>query len=166
MSKVNKKYLLLDNSTNGVNAAVIPANRTAVNYTPTDTTTKGHLAGIDTKLGTLSSSAGDIAETSFSAANNQSAAANVTGLAFANATVRSFEVILSVHINATSSLYEQFKLNGIQRGSDWKMDVSSVGDNSGIVFSITSAGQIQYTSTNVSGFVSNTMKFRAQTTSV
>ncbi len=165
MSKITKKFLVLDTSTNGVNAAVIPANRTATNYTPTDTSTKGHLDGIDTELATLQS-AGDIKETSFSSTNNQGSVANITGFAFANGTVRAFEAIVSVHINATGSLYEMFKLTGIQRGSDWKMDVSSVGDSSGITFSITNAGQIQYTSTNISGFSAVTIKFRATTLSV
>jgi len=111
-------------------------------------------------------SAGDIQETSFSAANNQAAAASITGLAFANATVRSFEAIVSITIDATAGLFEQVKLNGIQKGASWDMSVSAVGDESGLVFSITTAGQVQYTSTNLAGFVSNTVKFRAQTTSV
>lgn len=111
-------------------------------------------------------SAGDIDETSFTAANNQVAAANVTGLAFANATVRSFEALVSVTIIATGSLYESFKLYGVQRGADWALASSAVGDVSGITFSITTAGQVQYTSTNVAGFTSSTMKFRAITTGV
>lgn len=111
-------------------------------------------------------SAGDITETSFSAANNQSVAANVTGLAFATGTVRSFQAIVSVTINATSALYEQFTLEGIQKGASFDMAVRSVGDDSGMTFSITSAGQVQYTSTNLAGFVSNTVKFRAQTLTV
>lgn len=112
------------------------------------------------------SSAGDINETSFAAANNQSSAANVTGLAFANATVRSFKAQVSVAIDADSDLFEVFELMGVQKGASWDMSVQSVGDNSGITFSITTAGQVQYVSTNVAGFVSNTMKFRATTTSV
>lgn len=111
-------------------------------------------------------SAGDIQETSFSAANNQAAVANVTGLAFAAGTVRSFSALVSVEIDATGELYEQFTLQGINKNGSFNLSVDSVGDNSGIVFSITSAGQIQYTSTNVSGFVSNSIKFRAQTTTV
>lgn len=111
-------------------------------------------------------SAGDINETSFSAANNQAAAANVTGLAFANATVRSFDAQVSVAIDATASLFETFNLRGIQKGASWDMAVVSNGDDSGIVFSITNAGQVQYTSTNEAGFVSNTVKFRAITTTV
>lgn len=111
-------------------------------------------------------SAGDIGETSFSAANNQVAAANVTGLAFANGTVRSFDALVSVYINATASLYEVFKLSGIQKGASWDMAVESNGDSSGVTFSITNAGQVQYTSGNSAGFVADTMKFRAITTSV
>jgi hypothetical protein len=122
--------------------------------------------GTITVASTTVASAGDINETSFSAANNQVAAANVTGLAFANATVRSFEAIVSVTISATANLYEQFVLRGVQKGSSWDMNYDSVGDASGITFSITTAGQIQYTSTNVTGFTANTMKFRAYVTTV
>lgn len=112
------------------------------------------------------SSPGDIDETSFNINNSQAIAANITGLAFLNAVVRSFEVYASIYINATSSLYEEIKISGIQKGSDWDIAVTSVGDESGIQFSITSSGQLKYTSSNYSGFVSGTIKFRALTTSI
>lgn len=111
-------------------------------------------------------SAGDLNETSFAAANNQAAAADVTGLAFANGTVRSFSALVSVTVDATADLFEEFELKGIQKGASWDMSVAGVGDDSGLAFTITNAGQIQYTSANVAGFVSNTVKFRAITTSV
>ena len=111
-------------------------------------------------------STGDINQTSFSGANNQSSPANVTGLAFSNASVRSFEALVSVSVDATSDLFEQFRLNGIQRGADWVLGITSVGDASSVVFTITDAGQIQYTSANYSGFSALTMKFRAITTAV
>lgn len=111
-------------------------------------------------------SPGDIDETSFSINNSQAIAANITGLAFANATVRSFQVFASVYINATSSLYEEVKISGIQKGSDWDISVISTGDESGVQFTITTLGQIQYTSSNYTGFVSGSIKFRALTTSV
>jgi len=111
-------------------------------------------------------SAGDMQETAFNAANNQIAPADVTGFLFAAATVRSFKALVSVSIDATADLYEAFELVGINKNGTFDMAVSAVGDDSGIVFSITSAGQIQYTSTNVSGFVSDLMKFRSYTTSV
>jgi len=111
-------------------------------------------------------SPGDIAQTSFAAANNVASPANVTGLAFANGSVRAFSALVSVAIDATSDLFEEFHLQGIQKSASWNMSVDSVGDSSGITFSITSAGQVQYTSTNVSGFVGNTVKFRAIVTNI
>lgn len=109
------------------------------------------------------SSSTDINPTSFTASNNQSSASNVTGLSFANASVRATTVNLSVTLLATSSLYEYFTLELIQKGSSWEMAQTSAGDNSGYVFTVTTAGQIQYTSPNSAGFVSSTIKFRAKT---
>lgn len=111
-------------------------------------------------------STGDIQQTSFSAADSVVAAANVTGFAFANASVRAFTALVSVSIDGTSDLFEEFHIQGIQKSASWNMSVDSVGDDSGITFSITNAGQIQYTSGTVPGFVSNTIKFRAWVTNV
>ncbi len=111
-------------------------------------------------------STGDIPQTSFSASNNQSSAANVTGLAFANGSVRAAEVLYSITLSATSSKYEMGKLLLIQRGSDWQMAQEYSGDDSGFVFTVTSAGQVQYTSPNSAGFSSATIKFRAIVTNV
>ncbi|NDE09885.1 MAG: hypothetical protein EBZ95_04875 [Chitinophagia bacterium] len=112
------------------------------------------------------SSAGDIVETSFSFSNNQSLAANITGLSFAIATVRSFEILISIEVNATANLYQVVKLLGIQKNSSWDMMQTSTGDNCQVIFSITSAGQIQYISGNTSGFTSGKIKFRAITTTI
>lgn len=112
------------------------------------------------------SSLGDINETSFSMANNQASPANVTGLAFSSGVVRSFSALVSVEIDATADLYEQFSLQGINKGGSFGMSVDGVGDSSGIEFSITSGGQVQYTSGNAPGFSSGAIKFRAITTSV
>lgn len=117
-------------------------------------------------LNTALGSSNDITEKSFSISSNQSIAANVTDFVFSNATIRSFDAIVSVYINATTSLYETFEVRGIQKALDWVISISSEGDNSGIILSINSSGQMQYTSTSYSGFVSGTMKFRAITTSV
>ena len=122
-------------------------------------------AQVDTIIAGITSP-GDLDETSFSLANNQSSPANVTGFAFPNATVRSFKALVSVFIDATTDFYEVFEIKGIQKDSEWDFTVSSQGDVSGITFSITSAGQVQYTSTNNAGFTSGVIKFRALTTSV
>lgn len=122
-------------------------------------------AYVTTAVG-ASSHTGDIAHTSFAAANNIVAAASVTGLAFAAGSVRSFKVQISVSIDATTDLNEIFDLQGIQLAGGFVMASSSVGDDSGVVFTVTSAGQVQYTSANSAGFVSNSMKFRATVTDV
>jgi hypothetical protein len=105
--------------------------------------------------------AGDIQETRFTAADNQSSPANVTGLAFANASVRSFETTLSI---VRGSTYAQYKMNGVQAASSWYMTQSYVGDNTGLIFTITSAGQVQYQSTSTGNTA--LLVFRSITTSV
>lgn len=106
-------------------------------------------------------SVGDISETSFTAADNQSSAANVTGLLFSNSIVRSADIMLSIVRNTT---YAQYKLNVVQGASSWYIDQSYLGDVTGLVFTITSAGQVQYTSTSTGSTAA--LRFRALTTSV
>lgn len=102
---------------------------------------------------------GDISQTSFTAADNQSSAADITGLLFSNAAVRSFRAQLSILRNAT---YSNYQLDGIQKASSWDLSQEFVGDDTGIVFSITNAGQVQYTSSNTGSTA--TLKFRAAVT--
>ena len=117
----------------------------------------------------ITPSLGDIwSELSFSASNNQSSAADVTDLVFDNAVVRAFNTMVSITIvrSVGGNLYANFELKGIQKGSGWVVNSSYVGDYTGIVFSISASGQVQYTSTNQLSWTSSTMKFRGYTTSV
>ena len=155
----------------GSNNVVLVSNGSGiVSASAVTSTTLGYLdatSSIQTQLNAKSSLiTGDIDNASFAGANNVASAANVTGFAFANASVRAFSALISVYVNATTSLYETFRLEGIQKGASWDLSVSSVGDASSVVFSITAAGQIQYTSANYTGFSALTMKFRAQVTPV
>ena len=109
---------------------------------------------------------GGITELQTTLANNQASPVNIQGFAFANTGVRAFEALVSVAIDAGSNLYALFTLKGIQRDSDWTLDSAAIGDASGLVFTITTSGQIQYTSTNLSSFVSNTCRIRAITLSL
>ena len=86
--------------------------------------------------------------------------------AFANGVVRSFDVIISVVVDATADLYEEFNIRGIQKGADWEISYDSVGDDSLVSFDITAAGQVTYSKTTTTGWVSTTMKFRADTVGV
>lgn len=132
--------------------------------TPTNNADAATKAYVDNAVGNAGSP-GDIPEDSAPVANNQASAADVTGLLFSPAVVRSFDALVSVEIDATTGLYESFKLHGIQKGSTFDMAVESVGDESGVVFTITALGQVQYTSSSYAGFVDGEIKFRAITTS-
>ena len=108
---------------------------------------------------------GDIPLTVFNAADNQSSV-NVSGLVFNNATIRSFDALVSVYVDATLPLGEVFSIKGIQRVGDWELSYSSHGQDSDVIFDITSSGQIQYSSGSYTGFTSMKMEFRAITTRV
>lgn len=103
-----------------------------------------------------------LTETEVALANNQVSAANVDGLVF-DTSVRAFDALVAVEVDATSELYELFVLRGIQVDGGWVLGSTSIGDDSGVDFSITSTGQIQYTSDNVLGYVSSACKYRATT---
>lgn len=109
---------------------------------------------------------GDLDQVSFSIANNQTTLANVTGVAFANGTVRSAEIQYSIAIDATADLFESGKVLAVQRGADWVITQTGNGDNSQLLFDVSTSGQLQYTSGNIAGFVSGTLKCRAIVTSV
>lgn len=114
----------------------------------------------------MTPSSGDIlAEVTFVGAENQTNT-NVTGLAFVNASTRSFQVQLSIVIVATTSIFAHFEIIGIQNASGWYLSSSYVGDNTLTTFAITSLGQVQYTNSTYTGFTSLTMKFKAITLSI
>ena len=107
---------------------------------------------------------GDISkERVFNAANNTSG--SVTNFSFDNALVGAFHANVSVVVSTSGgNKYTFYDLKGVQKDSTWVLNSTFVGDNTGLTFAITSAGQIQYTSPNFAGWSSTTMKFRALTT--
>lgn len=127
---------------------------------PQEAATKAYVDGL------TSFSTGDIAPSSFNLVNNQAIPANVTGLLFNPAVVRSFDILLSIYINATTPVYEAIRVTGINKGTSFDISQTSTGDSSGVLLSITNLGQFQYTSSNSAGFVSGVIKFRAITTPV
>lgn len=91
----------------------------------------------------------------FDLVNNQAGAADVTGLAF-DLQYTSGVVIdyLIQRTTSTTELIQLGRLRAVYRPKTltWSIyDPSPSGDAGGIVFSITSTGQVQYTSTNVGG---------------
>jgi hypothetical protein len=120
---------------------------------------------VDSLIGSAGSP-GDISEQSYSFSNSQIVPESITGLVFSNAVVRSFKATISIAIDADADLFEVVEINGIQKGSEWDISISSTGDITNISFNITNAGQVQYVSANYTGFVTGVMKFKAVTTSV
>lgn len=112
--------------------------------------------------GLASGNNSDISQTSFTGAES-AVGADVTGLMFANATVRSFTAEVSVEIDATTDVFEHFTIKGVQLGSSWEISTTSVGEDTNILFDINNSGQVIYNSGTYAGFSSLTMKFRAET---
>jgi hypothetical protein len=111
----------------------------------------------------LGISNGDIRETSFLLNNNQNTPADVSGFIFNNSEVSSFEAIVYLEIPELS-IYDQWEINGILKGTVWQINTKFIGDHpSRVSFSITNIGQIQYTNNNLTG--TPLLRFRASTTS-
>jgi len=111
----------------------------------------------------------DILETAFNVANNQTTDADVIGLVFNAASVRSAKISYSVYrvSNANpSGLAESGELDIVYDNAalSWLIAQGNTVGNSGITFTITPTGQVQYKSTDIGSLqYSGTMKFRAKT---
>jgi len=121
----------------------------------------------------VSPSMGDISrERVFNSTNDVSNPANITGFAFNNSIVRAFDAVVSVTILSSGggNKYAYYNLKGVQKGNNWVINSSYVGDVTGYTFSITNNGQVQYTSTDLTGWSnltdSATIHFRALTTTI
>jgi hypothetical protein len=96
------------------------------------------------------------ADTTFTVANNQASAADVTGLLFDPITTRSFVLDYSIYRQtdtASSALAQAGQLRGVYNTQSgvWLMSDDYSGQNAGVVFSIQPSGQIRYTSSNIAG---------------
>lgn len=122
---------------------------------------------LDTLLGS-----NDIALTSANLLNNQASAINVAGLSFNTGAVRAATVVYSIYrISSTnpSGKAESGEIrlvydNAASSGNKWSLTQGNIVGNAGVIFTITDAGQVQYTSTDIgSTSYSGAMKFRAAT---
>lgn len=97
----------------------------------------------------------EIQKGSFSAANNVNVETNVVGLDLGSLNCDAFDINLSAKLDATSNDNILYTLQVVNEGTDYVIAQMQNKQNSlNIQFSITSAGQIQYTSDNYAGFVS------------
>lgn len=95
-------------------------------------------------------------DTSFTIANNQSSATNVTSLLFDGVATRSFILDYSIYRQtdtASSALAQVGQLRGVYntQSSTWFMSDDFSGQNAAVTFSIQPSGQVQYISSNIAG---------------
>jgi hypothetical protein len=94
-------------------------------------------------------------------ANNQTVAANVTGLIMSPPQFSAYILVTVNNTTVANSTVSLYQIQGtLQQNSLWSFTSQIVsGPDPGIRFSILSFGQIQYTSPNISGWISTTFQF-------
>lgn len=95
----------------------------------------------------------DLLTTAANIANNVTSATNIPGFSFNTAEVQSIncEYLVKRTTDVPAQvLIESGFIEGNFNGTQWGISIRSTGD-AGILLSITPAGQIQYTSSNLSG---------------
>jgi len=96
-------------------------------------------------------------KTIFSFTNNQAVAADITGILATGANETGMMIKYAVKRDGTADLRESGTLEATYTGSAWNLVQSYSGQDSGVTFSITAVGQLQYTSTDNSGSSSELM---------
>jgi hypothetical protein len=87
-------------------------------------------------------------------ANNQAAAADITGLSFDKASFKGGQVSFDLFRRTDSSDLKEtghLFVTHNPESDTWDIALSSHFEDAGVVFSITATGQIQYTSSNMAG---------------
>lgn len=95
-------------------------------------------------------------DTIFTLANNQTSATNVTNLLFDGTNTRGFILDYSIYRQTDTSLSavaQVGQLRGVfnTQSSSWFMSDDFSGQDAGVIFTIQPSGQIQYTSTDITG---------------
>lgn len=113
----------------------------------------------------------DIIQSTFTIANNQLSPANIVGLIFNTGQVRSAIIEYSVYRRSTANPSGHSESGTINitydnlaaPGSKWSLISYGLNGLSGVTFSVTDSGQIQYVSSDISatGYSGN-MHFRAR----
>jgi uncharacterized protein YjbI with pentapeptide repeats len=97
---------------------------------------------------------------SFAAENNVVLPTDVTGFSLSNSVFGSFTSIINVKLVTSQNLIAQYYIEGVQSSTGWFINDSTLGDDVGITFSITSSGQLQYTSSNQVGWIRTTINYQ------
>ena len=90
----------------------------------------------------------------FALANNVGAPTDVTGLVFSSASYKSVRVMITISRRTDTQNVEEVGhmfLVYDAEASDWRISIDTLLDDAGVVFTVTAAGQVQYTSTDLTG---------------
>lgn len=125
----------------------------------------GWAEAITTVVGTLTG-AGFIPQTTVPIEDNISVAADIVNAAFDSSATRSFQFIFEItRTDGAVTIAETGRMDGVFNGTEWDYNVNRVGD-AGVVLSIDTLGQLQYTSSNLGGTYSGSIRFFANAISV
>lgn len=118
--------------------------------------TKSLFVGDSIRLGNTST----LFSGTFAANNNVVSPANVTGLLLSSSEVRSFRATVAISVLLTTGATDTIvELQGMYSNGEWTLLQSEIGASTEILLSITSSGQIQYTSPNFSNWMATTFRF-------
>lgn len=107
----------------------------------------------------------DVLVSSASILNNQTTFADISGFIFDSSEVISINaeaIVQRSTVSPANNLVESLVIQGNFNGSSWVYSITSQG-NAGIEFNITSAGQLQYKSSDITGTsYAGTITFRGK----
>lgn len=112
----------------------------------------------------MTPSTGDLfRERIFSLNNNIITPVNITEFSFGNTVSRYFFAFACIKITtSTDELFAGYDLKGVRSNSKgWILNYNFIGDKINIKFSITSTGQLQYTTANIPNWISGNIQWRA-----
>jgi hypothetical protein len=98
-----------------------------------------------------------VSQTSFTIANNQSSAANITGLVFDPTLFRGIEIKYSIYRQTDTALSAKAQMGQLRfvyntQAASWAMSDDYAGQDAGVEFSIDDvSGQIKYISSDITG---------------
>lgn len=107
----------------------------------------------------------DILETTATILNNQTSTP-VTGFFFDPSVVRSFKATgIIIREYNQIQLKENFEINGLNTGSEWLIQQEGLflDQDCGVEFNLDPSGQMLYTSSNLTNYISGVIKFKAST---
>lgn len=96
----------------------------------------------------------DLTKVTTTIANNQSSAASVTGFVIDGSRFRSFTARYWVYrTTASNEIVESGTISGAYKttANSWQISIGNISGEAGVDFTMTSGGQLQYTSSNLAG---------------